>query len=107
MEIAFESLALRAVCESGKKAEECFGGELAVALQGRLADLSAAQSLADLPWPVATRAGEPELMFLTLGDSNQLVFTPNHPTAQTNPEGLVDKSRVTRLRILEVRREDA
>jgi hypothetical protein len=48
MELAFETVALRRVCESGTEARKCYPEGTVEELQARLADIRAATSASDL-----------------------------------------------------------
>lgn len=73
-------------------------------LRRRLADLIAAGTVKDLvvPRPIQVD-GNPGSLALQLDDATDLVFCANHDLVPTLKSGLVDWSKVTRVKLLEVR----
>jgi len=102
MQLAFESQALRAICENERVAVENLGIEVAEALKKRLSDLRAAGSLTDLV------AGSPRLLeggsrlTLLLANNQKILLVPNHRKAPTAPDGSLDWTRVSRLRLIQI-----
>ena len=110
LELAFESKALRAICESVAQAERELGSKVAEVLIHRLADLRAATSPKDL------LAGRPkvlndlsyECMAVDLYDGFRLVFRANHhPRNPLAGPGQVDWLKVSRVKILLIERDHA
>ena len=108
MELAFKTLRLRTICESESEAARELGAEVARVLTHRLADLRAARS------PREILAGDPrELeenskhMVVDLAGNYRIVFRANHPKMRSDNSGVVDWSRVSRIKILRIGSGDA
>jgi len=103
IELAFNTLKLRKICESEHTATTEFGAQLALSLKKRLADMRAAESVEDLaafitlhPKPT-TKA----IFRLDLADGFFLEATSNHEVIPiTNRQ--VDWSRVNRVKLLKI-----
>src|ERR1700735_1976527 len=101
LNLAFASKALRSLCEDKSIAERELGVEAAGRLTLRLADLRAAESLADILvgdlvqylWPATT-----ELSFGLNGF--RLVLRVNHHVVPVDNIGDIDWKRVRRVKIL-------
>ena len=104
MELAFADKSLRDLCESQLKAERKFGIGIARILRTRLADLQDAESIKDLialgPQIVDSRRGVIEL---PLGEDGRMIFCANHVSIPLEETGDVNWSRVSRIKILEIR----
>ncbi|MBT5320641.1 MAG: hypothetical protein HOL45_12130 [Chloroflexi bacterium] len=105
VELAFESESLRTVCESSADAESELGADVAEALQRRLADLRAATVASDLV------AGEPRIddqsiIVFKLGDRYRMILAPNHIETRVDSDGGVEWSRVRRMKVLAIERDD-
>jgi hypothetical protein len=101
MELAFETVGLRRLCESDTEPRKRLPGTAVDELQDRLADISAAMSASDLI------AGEPAFdsrppggISFSLEGGYQLVCVGNHPVSPLTDSGLVDFSRVRRLKVV-------
>jgi proteic killer suppression protein len=106
MELAFETIGLRRVCESDAEARKSLPDGTADELQARLADIRAATSVTDLV------AGEPSLdarmpgrIRFGLDGGYELVCVGNHPKPPLTDRGLVDFSRMRRVRVLSITQE--
>jgi hypothetical protein len=107
VELAFDSKALRALCETELKADEMLGADAAKLLRNRLADLKAASSVKEL------LAGNPRLieengdeaMLVELCGGYQLIFVANHVNCPVNADDVVDWHRVRRIKILRIHNE--
>ena len=101
MELAFQTQALRDICEDAEKATSEFGDEVAIALRHRLADLRAAVSLTDLV------VGHPQVsgdhVSVKVGKTHDLYLAANHVRMPLTPDGSLDWRTVSRLRVLEIR----
>jgi hypothetical protein len=106
MELAFETPRLRHVCESDTEARKHFPQCMAEALQDRLADLRAATSAADLVAGRPSMDGRPpgQIRF-GLEGGYELVCTANHPRPPVTDGGLVDFSRVRRVKVLRIEQQ--
>jgi hypothetical protein len=104
VQLAFDTRELRDVCERSEVADAELGPEVALSLRRRLADLSAASSVLDLP------AGNPRLedrdgatrLVLSLAGGLQLVWAHNHPQKAWHGVELVAWRQVSRLRLLAI-----
>jgi hypothetical protein len=102
LEFAFESKALRDICESESEAKRHLGDLLAEMLKHRLADLDAAPSAKDLIAGRPRLGDDAETMVVDLGEGSRLVFTANHPSSPTTATGELDWANVRRIRILRI-----
>ena len=102
--LAFDTFALRSLCESQLKADRELGTKVAARLRDRLADIRAADTVADLAAgrPREIEGGRPRCFSLELADGYHLVFCANHNRIPVNETGGVDWSRVTRIKILQI-----
>jgi hypothetical protein len=106
MELAFETVGLRRVCESDTEARKRLPEATVKALQDRLADMYAATSVADLV------AGTPSLdprspgrIRFGLDGGYELVCVGNHPKPPLAEGGLVDFSRMRRVKVVVIAQE--
>lgn len=108
MEIGFDTKKLRSICESNLDAQRKLGNEVAEVLQRRLADLRAATNIGDLVANPPTEVdGEvPEHLGIDLPSGYQIIFSANHPKKPITESGILDWSRVNRVRILDIRRRE-
>lgn len=103
LNLAFASKALRSLCEDKSIAERKLGTESAGRLTRRLADLRAAESLADILagdlvqylWPATS-----ELSFGLNGF--RLVLRVNHQIVPVDDIGDIDWKRVRRVKIVRI-----
>lgn len=102
MELAFESQALRSICEDEDRARQELDPSVAEMLKHRLADLRAAKTPKDL------LVGHPRLdesgnwMIVDLSGASRIVFKANHVKNPTGKNGELDWSRVNRIKILRI-----
>jgi hypothetical protein len=103
MIIAFESKRLREICEDQAVAVKELGSLAAEALQQRLADLRAADTISDL------MVGNPRIsdadgatLTITLTATAYTLWSPNHVNPPRDQAGGIDWSRTRRLRLLEI-----
>jgi hypothetical protein len=106
LEISFEKKSLRELCENQDKASQSLGEKAADQLRRRLADLRAATSIADLV-AIQPRFPDGETATLELCDGCEIVFRSNHLDAPKRKSGKLDWSRVTRIKIMNVKSENA
>lgn len=104
MELSFEQKSLRDLCEDPPKAERELGEATATALHARLSDLRAIERISQIPVGNPQAYGDPSgaRMSIDLGNDYKLVFCANHNKLPIAASGVVDWSRVTRVRILGV-----
>lgn len=109
MEIAFESKQLREICERESKAKREFGNKVAEGLKRRLADLRAADSMADVAAGNAREvtADAGPVMVIDLCDGYAIIFHANHLKNPLNDSGAVDWSCVSRIKVLRVEKSHA
>jgi hypothetical protein len=108
MELVCSTRALRMICEDEERAKTSLPAETVVQLQDRLADIDAADSVADLLF------GEPELdrrppgrvRFRLIG-GYELVCVNNSRSPALTDEGQVDIDRVRRLKVVKIGRVES
>jgi len=107
MEIRFAKSKLHSLCNDERKLRGAFGVACARRIQRRLAELQAAESLEDLrnlPQArchelTADRKGQ---LAVDVEHPMRLIFEPDHQPVPTKPDGGLDWSRVTQIRVLEI-----
>jgi hypothetical protein len=106
IQLAFESKSLRSICENVDHALGEFGTTVAEKLKHRLADLSSCTSVHDLVVgrPRIADSGDGRQMIVDLAEGYEMLFEVNHPKPPVDDTGGVDWSRVTRVKILDIRR---
>lgn len=104
MEIAFDSLPIRQICEDASHAVQNLGPEVADALMDRLADLDAATSVTDIlvGRPRVIQKETDEVMAVDLCKGFSMVFAANHKNKPTGDNGRIVWDRVTRVKILQI-----
>jgi hypothetical protein len=103
MILAFETEELRTICEDPDVATTRLGAAIASQLRGRLADIRAATSISDLLVGNPRLSGScSENLSIDLDPEVYMVWTANHVTARTQPDGHIDWSRVSRVRLLKI-----
>lgn len=101
--IAFRTLTLRRLCEDNSVAVAKFGEQIGAGLRGRVADLRAAGTIADLV--VGTpRTGGPTNRELTLdlAIGASTLWIANHTKPRVDDAGMVDWSRTTYVQLIEI-----
>lgn len=75
-------------------------------LKHRLADLSSCTSVRDLVVgrPRIADVGHGRQMIVDLAEGYEMLFEVNHPKPPVNQTGGIDWSRVTRVKIMDIRR---
>jgi plasmid maintenance system killer protein len=109
LELAFHSKELRTICESESEATTTFGVALAEVLKHRLADIRAASSVRDLlvGRPSVVEGTEDREMSVDLNEGYRLVFGANHTQNPVKKSNKVDWTRVSRIKILRIEKNDA
>ena len=104
MQLAFQTQALRTLCEDAEAAELSLGRSVARELRTRLADLRAVTVIAKLPAGNTTRRGEGahEAMLIHLGCDASLELVPNHQAQRLTADGEVEWNRVSRLKVVRI-----
>jgi proteic killer suppression protein len=106
MEILFTSTKMQKLCSSEKVMLKTLGQVQAKKLQQRLAELKAAETLADIPKGPPPRCHELSgdrqgQLSVDLVHPQRLMFRPEQPVPLKDDGGL-DWSRVTKIEILEI-----
>jgi hypothetical protein len=102
LELAFATKALRHVCEKESRAVRELGATVAKNLRARLADLTAADTIADLPFQPLPLDGKSLELAMTLGNGYKLILAPNHAATPVLHNDALDWSRVTRIKLLRI-----
>jgi len=104
LEVAFDSRALRTICENEHQATLELGSTVAQILKHRLADLRAALSVTDLlvGRPRLLDGTASRLMVVDLIDGYRLVFTANHTKNPKTEAGDLDWGRISRVKVLRI-----
>ena len=103
MELSFETLPLRRMCEDPDIAASDLGVESAQLLIDRLADLRAADSLADIVVGRPASISPADRTFaITLGAKAQLMCSIMNRPLPLSPTGEVDFHRVWRLKLIAI-----
>lgn len=105
MDLAFETAQLRSLCESQEEAEQTFGRFIAQALRTCLAEMEASASVEEFMLVRAASMSEDHI-HVVLGEGHELVFRQSHLNSPA-VDGLVDWSKVYRVRILNIGIADA
>lgn len=100
-------MGLRDICERRVAAQEFFGLSGSEDFSQRIAELSAAVSVSDFldVCPEELQFGEGEVVAIRVGYGFKLRFRANQETAAL-ADGKIDWSKVTRIRLLSVTRDD-
>jgi toxin HigB-1 len=107
MELGFQTVALRRVCESDAVARKRYPEGTVDELQARLADIRAAMSASDLVFgKPSVDARPPASIRFYLDGGYELVCVGNHGSPPLTQDGLVDLSRVRRVRVIAIIREN-
>lgn len=107
MEIAFCSRKMEKLCNSSKEMLAKLGDRGAKALQLRLVQITAADTLEDLRRVPGARCHELTAdrkgqLAVDLVHPRRLVFEPDHNPLPAKPDGGLDWQRVTRVLVIEV-----
>ena len=100
LELAFETKALRDICESQAIAKRVLGAKVADALRRRLSDFRSVDTFDELPF-VKTKKSSNSVTF-DLPDDWHLVVTGGHSDNPKLASGKIDWMRVTRLKITRI-----
>lgn len=104
---AFEEKEVRDTCLDQEKATRLYGHEIADGLQHRLADIEAADRIADLIAGRPAQIDGTDLYKLDICDTHRLIFCQNHGKCPTTQSGQVDWPNVRRIKITSIERHDA
>lgn len=109
LELAFANREIRALCLSGHLAEEDLGQQLASLLRRRLADLSAIANVSELsamPWGFEEFDKSDARCLIKLSDGYALFFESGHRETPHLENGIIDWSKVRRIKILGVEKRN-
>ena len=107
MEVLFRTTKLQRICNSEREITRHYGQERGNLLKRRLADISAANSLAELSLLPQARchplSGDRAGQFaVNLAHPFRLILEPADEPVPLKPDGGIDLGRVTRICIVEV-----
>ena len=103
MIIAFETKRLREICEDDAVAVNELGSPAAKALQQRLADLRAAETIRDLIVGSPRVSGiDDAILTITLTPTAHTIWSANHVSPPRDEAGRIDWMRTRRVRLLEI-----
>ncbi len=105
LELAFETGALRAICEFTSKAEDALGSVAAEALKRRLADLRAAETIFDLVVCKPVQTDEPRELSIWLGGEYRMIIKCNHVKTPILEDGSINWGAVTRVKVMRFDRD--
>jgi hypothetical protein len=100
LELAFETKALRDMCESEAIAKRKLGAKVADALWRRLSDFRSIDSFDELPF-AKSKKNSNSITF-DLSDDWQLVVTGGHGDNPKLASGKTDWTKVTRLKVTRI-----
>lgn len=108
LELAFKSKFLRTLCESEETAYRKLGVKVTKRLKARLEDLQAAANITELtagaPRPVDD--GTQQHMAVSLVEGYSIEFAANHVSNPVTSSGDVDWSKVRRIKILSIGKDN-
>lgn len=106
IEISWSDRKLEKVCASDKRGQRKWGADHWPLLRRRLSSIAAAPTLRDLEGVPgrfhALHADRKREFAMSLWGGYRLVFVPDHDPPPTLSDGGIDRSRVTRVSIIEV-----
>jgi hypothetical protein len=100
LELAFETKALRDMCESEAIAKRKLGAKVADALWRRLSDFRSIDSFDELPFAKSNKNSNS--ITFDLSDDWQLVVTGGHCDNPKLASGKTDWTKVTRLKVTRI-----
>ena len=105
MFITFNNKFIRTICENIEESKVNFGEEVAHKLKSRLADISAIKTLDDLIIGNLRKSENKLLTYeIDLTENYIIEFKVGHVTTPVNNNGVIDKSKVSRIKILDIRK---
>lgn len=107
MEISFTSSKLSKMANSQRELVKSLGKEMALKVQARLKDLSAAVTLADLSHLPPARCHELQhdyqgFLAVDLKHPHRLIFKPTETPPPRKPDGGLDRGKVSHITITEI-----
>jgi hypothetical protein len=106
LQLAFHTETIRRVCENEEEAKTEFGPEAAEALKRRLADMRAARTPKDLVAGRPRPGHDSKQMIIDLLDGYQIIFKANHPKYPKTGIDELDWTKVSRIKIMSIEKED-
>lgn len=102
MEVSFETVELRDLCEDESLATEEFGSEIAESLKHRLSDMFAADSIHDLlvGRPALGMFNGRECLRIELAGTCCMTMVPNHTSPRLDANGATKWDLVRRLMLV-------
>jgi hypothetical protein len=107
LDLAFDSIQLRSICESEEVAISELGPTVASILKHRLADLNAATSVSEIlvGHPRILMSGEfNQHIVINLCDDYQIIISANHRRNPQSGNGNIDWRKVSRIKIMRIER---
>lgn len=107
LDLAFDTISLRSICERDDVAIGELGPAVAETLKHRLSDLRAATSVYDLivGHPrILENAENPQLMAIDICNDYRIIFCANHQRNPAETNGNIDWQKVSRVKILRIER---
>jgi hypothetical protein len=101
LELAFETKALRDICENEAIAKSELGAKVAGALKRRLSDFRSVDTFDELPFATKIKKRSNSVTF-ELPSGWQLVVTGGHGDNPRLSSGRIDWTNVTRLKIIRI-----
>jgi hypothetical protein len=104
LELSFENIELRKICEEEEAAILKYGDTIATQLQNRLSDIFAAETVLDLPVGNPHKIGEHPYLFYVINLTNdiQFKFCAANKIKSFNQNGELDWSKITRIKLLNI-----
>lgn len=107
LEVSFENIEIREICENEDLAEERFGSVVAKSLKHRLADISAAKSIFDLvAGNLKHVKGAPTDCTIEVGSCFKLLFRASQTNLEKDKNGNINWSTVYRIKLLKISKSD-
>lgn len=102
MEVSFETVELRDLCEDESLAAEKLGSEIAESLKHRLSDLFAADSIHDVlvGRPALGTFNGRECLRIELAGTCYMTMVPNHSSPRVDANGATNWDLVRRLMLV-------
>ena len=99
MELAFETKALRKLCEDFSYSKTKLGSAVAQSLRNRVADLWAAASVLEMPHGTTVNA---TYCVIALSGAVQMKLVANHVKNPIDPAGALKWQEVSRVKVVEI-----
>lgn len=105
MKVSFKTKKFKKICDDERKMIAAYGSNCAKKLGYRLAELLAAESLADISHRPPPRCHELSgtlkgTLSVDLAQPFRLLFKPDHEPIPTKPDGGIDRTKVTAVIVI-------